>query len=89
MVISILIVKNQISIIGMASYRFTVVGAVMYSEAKNKIQMKLVCYHQASTFNHPFTWHRGHYDFDTMVQPLAKLMPIICLHNFYYLEAKR
>ena len=35
-VVSILIFKNPISVIGMAGYGLTVVGVVMYSEAKKK-----------------------------------------------------
>ena len=38
MVISILIVKNLVSIIGMVGYRLTIVGVVMYSEAKSKFK---------------------------------------------------
>ena len=35
-VVSILIFKNPISFIGMAGYGLTVIGVVMYSEAKKK-----------------------------------------------------
>ena len=37
-VLSILLVKNLILIIGIVGYRLTVVGVVMYSEAKNKFK---------------------------------------------------
>ena len=37
-VLSILLVKNLILIIGIAGYRLTVVGVVMYSEAKSKFK---------------------------------------------------